>query len=116
MGFLSMELSSVEFERTLAEALGGMRLDTETALHDTGQRIVEDAQANAPIGTQAEDVPGFLRDNISVSEPVPTAGGAHVIVTSGAPYSVEVEYGTSKMPAEPFFRPALLHAHIEAPK
>jgi len=43
-----------------------------------------------------------LADNIEVTQPAVD----EVIVASNAPYSVPLEFGTSKMEARPFFRPA----------
>lgn len=45
---------------------------------------------------------GHLRDNIEVSQPSALVGR----VTSHAEYSSELEFGTSRMAARPFLRPA----------
>lgn len=45
---------------------------------------------------------GFMAEHITVEE-----DGEKVFVVSQAPYSVHVEFGTSKMAAQPFMRPAL---------
>lgn len=85
-----------EIGNSLSQAIGD-------ALREAAESIVNDAQANAPVDT------GFLRDSIEISGESETS----VTVTSGAEYSVFVEYGTSKMSAQPFFEPAIEQAKAE---
>lgn len=66
-------------------------------LSELGTNVVSLAQDKAPVDT------GFLRDNISITEESPT----RVVVTSEADYSIYVEEGTSRAPAQPFMGPAV---------
>lgn len=61
------------------------------------EAIAADARGLAPYKT------GNLRNHIDVRQ---TRRGALVGVT-GVPYAPFVEYGTSRMPAQPFLRPAV---------
>lgn len=61
------------------------------------QFIAKRARDLAPVDT------GYMRDHIHAHGTGPKS--AQVI--SEAPYSVYVEYGTSKMAAQPFMRPAV---------
>lgn len=63
---------------------------------ETAQHVATGAQQRAPVRT------GRLRDGITVE-----GSGSASRVVSEAPYSVYVEYGTSRMGAQPFFWPAL---------
>ena len=58
--------------------------------------IAQNAQRKAPVDT------GYLRSKIRAR-----AGKKSAVVESLAPYSVHVEYGTWKMAAQPFMRPAI---------
>lgn len=55
---------------------------------------------------------GFLANNIEVTQPEPL----HVRVSSNAPYSAALEYGSSKMAARPFMAPAIGEATPEIQK
>lgn len=69
----------------------------ETTIAKTQAR----AQSNAPVRT------GFLKSNIDV-EPVEKKTDQVIgTVTSDADYSSYVEFGTFKMSAQPFMRPAV---------
>ncbi len=51
---------------------------------------------------------GFLISTIQAETPVLTVGGGEVDIGVAADYAVHHEFGTSKMAARPFMRPALL--------
>ena len=63
------------------------------------QDIAASARQLAPVRT------GKLRDGIIVIE-----GSNQTEIVSQAPYSLFVEFGTSRTPAQPFLRPAYHHA------
>lgn len=72
---------------------------------DRGARAYADAVADlaeqlAPVDT------GALRESIHV-EPGDTQGSYRVVAS--APYAVFQEYGTARMPAQPFLTPAVQH-------
>lgn len=72
------------------------KLNVVSASVSGAEIIMRYSQGNAPVVT------GFLRDSHEVVE---TGEGAEVRVT--APYAAAVEYGTSKMAAQPYLRPAI---------
>lgn len=85
------------------------------ALYSAGQLIESDAEYSITAGSVsgAGHIPslpgeapnndtGFLRSNIETA----IGGPGVVTVTSHAPYSAALEYGTSRMAARPFMRPA----------
>lgn len=68
----------------------------DALVQETAQKIAADAAGRAPVDT------GRLRDGIKAE-----GSGMASTVTSEAPYSTFVEYGTSRAGAQPFFWPAL---------
>jgi HK97 gp10 family phage protein len=85
------------------------------ALYSAGQLIESDAEHSITAGSisgkgHIPSLPGeapnndtsFLRSNIETE----IGGPGVVTVTSKAPYSAALEYGTSRMAARPFMRPA----------
>lgn len=68
----------------------------EALVQKSADNIVNGAQDRAPVRTSR------LRDGIKRE-----GSGMEAKVTSEAPYSTYVEYGTSRMSAQPFFWPAL---------
>jgi HK97 gp10 family phage protein len=66
-----------------------------------GSAIVEKARELVPVDT------GQLRDSIGY---VYRQDTAELQIFADAPWAVFVEYGTSKMPAQPYLRPALMAA------
>jgi HK97 gp10 family phage protein len=68
----------------------------EAAISDAAQIIKDEAQRRCPEKT------GRLKRSIDVQ----VFKKGSVAVTAGAPYAKFVEYGTSKMAARPFMRPA----------
>lgn len=65
--------------------------------------IAVEAENNCPVDT------GFLRSTVFV-----TKNGNEVEVGFEAPYASYVEFGTYKMAAQPFLRPALDNAELAA--
>lgn len=63
-------------------------------------KVAKRAKEIVPVRT------GRLRDSIVASK----SGKGEAEVTASAPYSIFVEMGTSRAPAQPFLRPALLSA------
>lgn len=90
-----------------AEGLALLEVEATDVLEATANAIADDARSLAPVGSGEEDTPGELADSITV-----TRGANKVDIDVGVPYAVHVEYGTSKMPAEPFFQPALSAAKL----
>lgn len=88
-------------------AIGRLAEDGRGRLETVGQSVADEARSLAPVGSGDEDTPGVLAAGISS-----VRDGDDVLVQSLAPYSAHVEYGTSKMAAEPFMRPALAKAHV----
>lgn len=95
------------------------------ALYAVGQRIELDAEKSITDGSisGAMHVPSrpgeppnadtrFLDSNIETE----IGGVGLVTVTSKAPYSAALEYGTGKMAARPFMRPALERQREKIPK
>lgn len=80
------------FERRLALASQIVEQEAETFQQTWGEELADEMQMMAPVLT------GTLRDSIDQVEP----GG----IAIGAPYWRFVEYGTSRMPPQPFVGPA----------
>lgn len=115
IGFGFSEINTAIFEERVAAVLEGLNVEADLALQLLADKTVAAMQAAAPVSDLPQDVPDELRDGISAGPLEPGPSGASVTISSTAPYSSFVEFGTSKMPPEPFFRPALLQAKIEAP-
>jgi HK97 gp10 family phage protein len=118
MSSLELELLNLpEFEARLAAARAGMSEQGETFLEQVAEHIVQDAQAIAPVLAEAQGnaIPGELRDSIQWQR-----DRDDVLVGSfGTRYAAYVEFGTSKMAAQPWLRPALaaipgVHFNIRA--
>src|SRR5690349_15102983 len=103
------------FNAALDRILKDAETEITPALLKGGEEFAAMAKALAPVDT------GALRDSIAVTQPGGTtppysqpggsrvAGPTEVIVTAGdheARYVHNVEFGTSKMEAEPFFWPS----------
>ncbi len=65
--------------------------------------IAQQAENNCPVDT------GYLRSTVFVKEE-----GDDVLIGFDAPYASYVEFGTYKMAAQPFLRPALDNAEAAA--
>ena len=66
----------------------------------TADKIVKEAKRLCPVDT------GHLRDSIKRSASKRTARGYRVIVGTPVRYAGYVEFGTRKMSAQPYLRPA----------
>ncbi|MHB1910223.1 MAG: HK97-gp10 family putative phage morphogenesis protein [Nitrososphaerales archaeon] len=73
--------------------------DVVKMLQTVGEKAAGAAQSNAPVRT------GFLQASIQM---IQTDDGCYV--TAGAGYAGFVEFGTRKMSAQPFLRPAIEEA------
>jgi HK97 gp10 family phage protein len=80
----------------LATALQTMQDQINAGLDDAGQEIVIYAQQIVPVRT------GFLRSTIQY-----TVADGVLIVRATAPYAFWVEFGTRRMRARPYIRPAI---------
>lgn len=88
-----MPRSEVKFEAGwIRKLLPG----TQSYLDRVGGEIVADAQAIVPVDT------GDLRRSIKHTVVEDT-----VVISAEEDYAMEVEFGTSKMAAQPYLRPAL---------
>jgi|SRR5690349_18198213 HK97 gp10 family phage protein len=72
----------------------------KTALQTGADRLVETSKSRAPVVT------GALRNSIQVGEASPTSA----TVEAEVEYAGFVEFGTSRMSAEPYLRPGIPEA------
>jgi len=78
-----------EFESTVSDQLSDF-------LETTGQIVVEEMQSTVPVDT------GALQDSIGYN-----VSGDDLTFEATEDYAGDVEYGTSKMAAQPYFFPAI---------
>ena len=83
--------------RDLAAAPARIHTTAAPVVHASLEAVETAAKANAPVLT------GQLRESIHADEDGDGLGGS---VSTDVRYAVFVEYGTSKMAAEPFMGPA----------
>lgn len=89
---------SSELRRNLNRLAGNERRQAQRDGLDAGARIVEThAKVYAPVDT------GFLRNSITVDEVTPE----RAVIAPHTEYAEHVEFGTSRMAAQPYMRPAL---------
>ena len=87
-----------QLRRNLDRLAGAQRRQAQRDGLEAGARIVETyAKINAPVDT------GFLRESIAVDEVTPM----QAIIAPHTDYAEHVEFGTSRMEAQPYMRPAL---------
>ena len=87
-----------DLRRNLARLAGAERRQAQQDGLEAGARIVEThAKIRCPVDT------GFLRNSITVDEVTPM----EAIVGPHTDYAEHVEFGTSRMAAQPYMRPAL---------
>lgn len=87
-----------QLRRNLARLAGAERRQAQRDGLEAGARIVETyAKIAAPVDT------GFLRSSITVDEVTPM----EAIIGPHTDYAEHVEFGTSRMEAQPYMRPAL---------
>lgn len=100
-------------------AVGGKLDDKDPAIKQVilrpAQAMIATAQSLAPIarrveGREAEKYPpGTLKKSLIATVGPATQRGVFLVARKKvAPYAIYVEYGTSKMSPQPFFRPAFL--------
>lgn len=85
-------------EEAVISLFGDESAELAVFMNDAAEQIVELAQSHAPVDT------GYLRDHIHVIDG-DTPGSK--FVASDADYTLDVEFGTRNMPAQPFMRPAM---------
>ena len=89
---------SETLRRNLARLAGAERRQAQADGLEAGARIVEThAKLVAPVDT------GFLRNSIQVDEVTPN----EAIIAPHTDYAEHLEFGTSRMAARPYMRPAL---------
>ncbi len=87
-----------QLRRNLDRLAGAERRQAQRDGLEAGARIVEThAKINAPVDT------GFLRNSIQVDSVTPI----EAIIAPHTDYAEHVEFGTSRMAAQPYMRPAL---------
>ena len=102
---LSLEFEVIgleELKRKFDRLSGENKRAINEALETVGKEIVYEAQRLAPVRT------GRLRDSIYYMILYELA----LEVGASAPYALFVEYGTWKMHAQPFLRPALQDGRV----
>lgn len=80
-----------------ANANSNIKSNLGIALKNNAEEIKRSAVGSAPVDT------GFLKSNINTSYP----SDLKAEIKAGATYAGYVEYGTRKMAAQPFMRPAI---------
>lgn len=94
--------------------------DIKAAILPAAQAMIDNAKNLAPVssagatrktksGASKQYPPGTLRNSLLATPGPANQRGIFLVARSRiAPYNVYVEFGTSRMAARPFFRPALL--------
>lgn len=91
-----------------AAALIGLEKEGGDVLERVANDIADEVRSSAPVSPDIpEATPGELANSVAV-----VRTGNKVDIFVDAPYALQVEYGTSKMAAEPFFQPALAAAKV----
>ena len=85
---------------TLRKMGDNIRVEVINALVEIAQRMVTDAGIIVPVRT------GFLRSTIFSR----ISGSLEVEIGASAPYAQFIEFGTFRMAAQPYLRPAILGA------
>lgn len=89
------------FLRGLAESVAKMDAAADQLAKQVGQQIAKELRTAAPVGHT-----GRLKRSIK-STPGRDAHGPYADVSVGMFYASFLEFGTSRRPARPFFRPTL---------
>lgn len=97
-------LASATAEKEIGKALfaAGEMIQVEAQRSITAGAVSGKAHVPSAPGEPPNNDTGVLANNIETTQPART----RVQVTSSAPYSADLEFGTSKMAARPFMRPA----------
>jgi len=91
---LTLTITGIEDLISRIEAISpNLATSALTALQESADAMVSEMKSSAPVDT------GFLRDNIMITNQNSYA----IQVSSLAYYSVFIEFGTSRMAAQPFF-------------
>jgi HK97 gp10 family phage protein len=80
----------------IPEVIAAVEKSAQENVARVAREIEQDAKANAPVQT------GYLRESIEAQ-----VEGKSAEVVAGAEYAGFVEFGTYKMPAQPFMSPAI---------
>lgn len=99
-----IEYDDTAFRKGLAAAMRSLQLRTERDLVVLGLRVQNGARTRCPVDT------GRLRSSIASSGLQRDSRGAYVEVGTVVFYAGFVEFGTRRMAAQPYLRPALLEA------
>ncbi len=104
-------LSSPEAQRAIGRALfaGGQAIEVEAQLSISRGSISGKNHVPSKPGEPPNQDTRVLADNIETVQISPVL----VEVSSNAPYSAPLEFGTSKMAARPFMRPARDKMRVE---
>lgn len=92
------------FQKGLKAALRGFEVRTERSLVVLGLTVQNRARELCPVDT------GRLRASITSSGLQRDSRGAYVEIGTNVEYAGHVEFGTVRAAAQPYLRPALLHA------
>lgn len=85
------------------------------ALRAPGEVFVRAVKAKAPVSRRAGNpTPGSLRESITIGDARTSRGSARLAIIADDVAAVPNEFGTSKMTAQPFFRPAVDAHRAEA--
>lgn len=101
---IGIDMDDRAFLRALRQAADRMQLRSERDLLKLGYTVQNTARQLCPVDT------GRLRASISTSGLQRDARGAYIEVGTNVSYAPYVEFGTQRSPAQPYLRPALLHA------
>lgn len=98
------KLAGSDMERTVGKALfaAGELIQTEAQISITTGSVSGKNHVPSAPGEPPNNDTGVLANNIETVQKEPLL----VEVSSNAPYSAALEYGTSKMASRPFMRPA----------
>ena len=106
---VGFEVFDSEFLAALESTLTRIEVETAKALDDLGEEIRDRAKEYCPVDT------GRLQNSIQ-SIPGDDSQGHYVEVGTNIYYAGFVEFGTVKMRAQPYLRPALMDALRWQPK
>lgn len=99
----SIDVDAAGFLAGLQAAIAGIKLETAADLQRLGQKAARNMRQLAPVDT------GRLRNSIGVTNGSDSRG-PYVDVGPTTDYAIHVEFGTSRMAAQPFVRPGLAEA------
>lgn len=105
-------LASATTEKEIGAALfaAGELIQTEAQRSITAGAVSGKGHVPSAPGEPPNNDTGVLANNIETTQ----ASRTRVLVTSNAPYSASLEFGTGKVAARPFMRPARDKSRAEA--